>query len=551
MGTETPQKAASPETPAAKEDASLSGIVSSGGGSSMTPGGTRKMPSRRMSVTTRHANLKNRSKDQKEAWERYWAAGPFRKTADLAEGDFNVYLQLLARHRSQPSASEPPLTMGEYDHLTLLQKRIVSAGLDVVRPAEPVPLGEAEAALELVQHDLRQDARAAPAPRAPGHGGAGDHRGRAPHGEAAQGGARASAGRHGGDDVGAAGSHASKGAHGPASALGFEPEDRLGARFERAQHEAQAQTIANNSPRARRGLGEVAGGVLVTQWCGDDDDDDRSAEEATPNGRKGKKGKRTAGARAHFKGAVHATVAGSKAHKIRGSVTAVNSSVMMDLLKNKTVAELREAAQTAEERDAARAELNVALSRCKYCRNNTEFCPTCVRVANGWLTANPAEFGLIHHEISEMMKNMMAETFSHETYGAPMMNTAETVVDRRRSSVLSKSSAIKALHLEKVNSIIADQLQNDAWFEDHNRRHRRIQRRDKANVELFEDLDERISLPKQFKIEHDTLDSSNLNTKSGQLDKMADDLGGGGRPRCPWAQDPRERQRALVAIGQA
>lgn len=235
----------------------------------------------------------------------------------------------------------------------------------------------------------------------------------------------------------------------------------------------------------------------------------------------------------------------------RGSVTAVNSSVMMDLLKNKTVAELREAAQTAEERDAARAELNVALSRCKYCRNNTEFCPTCVRVANGWLTANPAEFGLIHHEISEMMKNMMAETFSHETYGAPMMNTAETVVDRRRSSVLSKSSAIKALHLEKVNSIIADQLQNDAWFEDHNRRHRRIQRRDKANVELFEDLDERISLPKQFKIEHDTLDSSNLNTKSGQLDKMADDLGGGGRPRCPWAQDPRERQRALVAIGQA
>ena len=147
------------------------------------------------------------------------------------------------------------------------------------------------------------------------------------------------------------------------------------------------------------------------------------------------------------------------------------------------------------------------------------------------------------------MKNMMAETFSHETYSQPIMNTAETVP--QRASLMHRASAFKSLHLEKVNSIIEDQLRNDAWFEDHNRRHRRIQHRDKANVELFGALDTRIVLPKQFRIEHDTLDSSNLATKSGQLGIMSDDLGTGVRPRCPWQQDPRERMRALVAIGQA
>ena len=117
--------------------------------------------------------------------------------------------------------------------------------------------------------------------------------------------------------------------------------------------------------------------------------------------------------------------------------------------------------------------------------------------------------------------------------------------------IANKGNAIKSLHLEKVNSIIQDQLQNDAWFADHNKRHRRIQNRDKANVELFEELDDKIALPKEFAIEHDTLDSSNLQTKSGQLDVMADSLGTGARPRCPWAQDPTQRQRALAAIGQA
>ena len=62
------------------------------------------------------------------------------RTADLEEGDFNVYLQLLHRHRLQPDKGQAPLTVAEYAHMSHLQSRIVQAGLDVVRPARnPYP----------------------------------------------------------------------------------------------------------------------------------------------------------------------------------------------------------------------------------------------------------------------------------------------------------------------------------------------------------------------------------------------------------------------------
>lgn len=584
-------------------------------GSSMTPGGTRRMPSRRMSLKSRHANLKNSTKESKETWERYWAAGPFRRTADLDEGDFNVYLQLLHRHRSQPDKGQAPLTVAEYAHMSHLQSRIVQVGLDVVRPARnPYPWETQKRRLQ--SFASRAQPRLARVPRGTQLRGTISDAHRTARRLKDVRNREKRAFSHEGEDAGAP-KRVGYAIHGGGR------DDRLESRFSAAADDPMASTIAAHScvvvpaaltrtgvapqllvPVKRRGgpKWDAKGGrrastappgdplelgaehAVSVDLDGLDAQTDarlrlratkashghsvkREAHDANVKHNKAignvkkacwtlktnvvkgdvirdLKKNAAAGARGRGRDAAEKAVKGRN-----GSFVDMEPAMMMNLLKTKSTSDLREASQTAEEREAARAELTVALSRCKYCRNNTEFCPMCDRIANGWLAANPGEFALIHHEIAEMMKNMMAETFSYQTYAQPIMNTAEAV--NSRNSMLGSASTFKSLHLDKVNSIIEDQLRNDAWFEDHNRRHRRVQRRDKANVDLFDNLDGRIVLPKQFKIAHDTLDSANLNSKSGQLGVMSEDLGTGVRPRCPWQQDPRERLRALVAIGQA
>ena len=151
----------------------------------LVPGAKIGLPGRKMSVGSRAQNMgrgRNLSKAQKDAWNRYWAAGPFRKTAGLDEKDFNVYagragdamdfkkrarafqrrkneqercsraaerrglrarrryLQLTARHQGSSGGGGKPLTERELDAMTSLRKRIVAAGEDCIRPVRnPFP----------------------------------------------------------------------------------------------------------------------------------------------------------------------------------------------------------------------------------------------------------------------------------------------------------------------------------------------------------------------------------------------------------------------------